>query len=46
MDIDICKVVVKVEAEFEHVFEMREFLGEVQALAESYKNVKVSFEEL
>ena len=46
MERETCREVVRVEADFEHVFDMREFLAEVQALADRYENVRVSFEEV
>lgn len=37
---------IKVESDFENVFELREFLAEVQEMAARFPNVKVTFEEL
>lgn len=45
MEKQICTEIVKIESDFEHVFELREFLAEIQELAKSYQNVIVTFED-
>lgn len=41
-----CEENVKLECDFKDVFELREFLAEIQELEAKYPNVRVTFEEL